>query len=150
MLSSISKLIPLFISASVAIQFSNYDGSFTYLAGNNDQPYYSPSPEQSTAVGSYVVAGNGDSAELLVPFTVLVTNESEITQQILKDTISSYLEDDVFNEGFLDGLSKNVINKKEEKLSSNRPSNHHNCTLGNFGSRCCSVPAVFVFVISLT
>jgi hypothetical protein len=103
MLASIIKLIPLFISASRAIQASSYDGSFTYLVGDNAQPYYSPSPENSTAVGSYAVAGSDGLTESLVPFTVLVTGESEITAQILNDTISSYLEDDVFDISFLDG-----------------------------------------------
>jgi hypothetical protein len=111
MLPSISILISLFISASRAIQCSNSDGSFTYLVGNNPQPYYSPSPENSTAVGSYVVAGKGDSAEFLVPFTVLVTNESDITEKTLNDTISRYLEDDVFNKGFLDGLFTKLSTK---------------------------------------
>jgi hypothetical protein len=151
MLSSISTLILLYISTSRArVQSSNYDGSFTYLVGDNAQPYYSPSPEKSTAVGTYAVAGSGDVAEVWVPFPVLVTNASEITAQTLNDTISSYLEDDVFDKGFLEGSFIDILDRREEKLTGIRPSDHHNCTIGNFNSGRCNIPGVFVSVISVT
>jgi hypothetical protein len=41
----------------------------------------------------------------LVPFTVIVSTKSIITQKDLEETINSYIDgDDVFNEDFLDGL----------------------------------------------
>lgn len=72
-----------------------------YRIGSNDQPYYVAPPEESQAVLSLPYLSK---RSCLVPFTVIVTNASTITNNTIHSTIQTYLEDDVYTEGFLDGL----------------------------------------------
>ncbi|KAE9367964.1 hypothetical protein N431DRAFT_471346 [Stipitochalara longipes BDJ] len=44
---------------------------------------------------------NGDT---LIPFTVFVSNETVVTGEVLEDLVANYLEDDVYIDGFLNGI----------------------------------------------
>lgn len=68
-------------------------GNLTYLA-NLQNP-------KTTLAGELSAVATAD----VVPFTVIVTNQSVITQDLLQETVTSYSEgDDVFSEDFLAGI----------------------------------------------
>ncbi|RDW58489.1 hypothetical protein BP5796_12419 [Coleophoma crateriformis] len=89
-------------SAPIAITLQGSDGSILYTLENSTSPFYVPSSVKSGPVGIYQVSYTGP--EVFVPFTVLVTNETVITSDILVKTLELYMEDDVYSVGFYDGL----------------------------------------------
>jgi hypothetical protein len=94
-------LVARALSAPVKVISTGIDGSLLYTVGNLTSPFYVPSTVKSAPVGTYSVAHTEN--ELVIPFTVLVTNVSVITSDVLLKTLALYKEDDVYVEGFYDG-----------------------------------------------
>lgn len=99
---AIAKLGSALSAASPTVLSSAYDGSFLYLLGSSNQPYYVAPTTSSKAVLTVPVPNLGSE---LVPFTVLTTSASLITNETIRDAIEGYLGDDVYQAGFLEGLS---------------------------------------------
>jgi hypothetical protein len=81
--------------------------SSTSNTSSLDQQFYVPSPTTVAPVAKYNCKPlqsqscvNGDT---LIPFTVFVTNETEVTSEVLQSLLTVYLEDDVYMDGFLKG-----------------------------------------------
>lgn len=79
----------------------SYDGSFSYMLENLDTPFYVPPASKSGPVGTYEL--HSSALDSLVPFTILVVNAFVITGDVLNTTLTSYLNDDVYSNRFLDG-----------------------------------------------
>jgi hypothetical protein len=90
-------------SAPVTVLQQGIGGSLLYTLINSTSPFYVPSPIKSAPVGTYQVPHIG--ADTHVPFTVLVTNASIITSDVLAKTLASYADDEVYSTGFVDGQS---------------------------------------------
>lgn len=88
------------LSSPVTIIQQGFGDSLLYSLENTTSPFYVASVADSAPVAIHQVTYSDDC---LVPFTVLVTNESVITADVLKKTIALYTEDYVYTDGFLDG-----------------------------------------------
>ena len=93
------------------------DGAFTFtlttanLSVNTGDfwtdTYYVPPAAKSKPVAVYSTPSLGSVLETdaFVPFTVLVTNATAVTGDLLRQLVATYLEDDVFTTEFLKGAS---------------------------------------------
>jgi hypothetical protein len=86
-------------AAPVKILVTTYDGSITYSLGNATNSYYVPSPANCAAVGNYSIG----SAEVFVPFTIMVLNAAVISASLIEDTLGEYAKDNVYTSDFLVG-----------------------------------------------
>lgn len=88
-------------TTSVKVFLQNHDGSLAYTLGNSSAVYYTPSTKSAKPVGVYSVKSKQD---VLIPFTVVVVNETVITEDVLKEVIKTYEDDDVWTSDFLGGI----------------------------------------------
>lgn len=84
------------------------DGAITFKLDGLSQKYYVPSTESAApAVQSPDVTwikGHGPEEETFVAFTSFHVNDTTITGQSLEILLATYLEDDVYDEDFLEGI----------------------------------------------
>ncbi|KAH0827196.1 hypothetical protein AYO21_07672 [Fonsecaea monophora] len=103
-------------AASLDVLSSAADGSLTFtITGANysvqDEDfstgiYYVPPLSQSAPVTTFESSGLSGIVETntYMPFTVIVTNATTLTGDVLEEIVTTYSEDDVFTPGFLQGV----------------------------------------------
>lgn len=93
-------------AASLTVLSTAYDGAFTYLLGDDTQPYYVAPVAKSAPVATFTTSNITAGP---IPFTVLTLNVTNVTSSTIEETLAAYREDDVYQEGFLEGTFPNHI-----------------------------------------
>ena len=99
-------MAPLYLLAIFSICLHHITASLMFTGQTlllNDIPYYVPATPLITLPSSSFLA-DFDSADGLVPVTVVALPTSNFSLSILEAVVSGFGGDDVWNEGFLEGM----------------------------------------------
>lgn len=112
-ISALSLLVSCVAASSIALEGLGGHGAFTFTfdAARNGSvsstKYYVPPIDKSSPVVVHETItwtrGNAPSQDTPVAFTVLSSNETIITAELLSNILSDYLADDVYSEDFFEG-----------------------------------------------
>ena len=106
----LASLAPGFVAAaSLVVDTVGGDGSLSFAFKASSTKYYAAVTDKSAPVVSHDethwARGKAPSDEEIVAFTVFSVNETDVTDTVLSALLENYLEDDVYIDDFLEGMS---------------------------------------------